>query len=130
PKSCKHVLISGCRISTGDDNVAVTSAGGPSPTASDIVVRDCVFGAGHGVSIGSYASGGVGGMTVQHCTFQGTQNGIRIKTARDHSGEVSNLVYDDLQMTGVRNAIYLTEYYPDIPMAGTDAAQIVTMLTP
>jgi polygalacturonase len=130
PKSCKHVQITGCHISTGDDNVAVTSSGGPSPTASDIVVSGCAFGAGHGVSIGSYASGGVGGLTVQHCTFQGTQNGIRIKTARDRGGDVANLVYDDLQMTGVRNAIYFTEYYPSIPMAGTDTAQSVTFTTP
>ena len=130
PKTCKHVRISGCHISVGDDNVAVTSAGNPSPTASDIVVTDCVFGAGHGVSIGSYTSGGVGSMTVQHCTYTGTQNGIRIKTARDRGGEMSNLIYDDLQMTNVRNAIYFTEYYPDIPMAGTDTAAVVTFTTP
>jgi len=130
PKSCKHVRITGCTISTGDDNVAVTSAGNPVPTASDIVVSNCTFGAGHGVSIGSYASGGVGNMTVQHCTFTGTQNGIRIKTARDRGGDVSNLLYDDLQMTNVRNAIYFTEYYPDIPAAGTDDGATVSFTTP
>jgi polygalacturonase len=130
PKTCKHVMISGCNISVGDDNVAVTSAGSPSPTASDVTVTDCTFGAGHGVSIGSYTSGGVGSMTVQHCTFTGTQNGIRIKTARDRGGEMANLLYDDLQMTNVRNAIYFTEYYPDIPMAGTDTAAVVTFTTP
>jgi polygalacturonase len=130
PKTCKHVMISGCNISVGDDNVAVTSAGNPSPTASDVTVTGCTFGAGHGVSIGSYTSGGVGSMTVQHCTFTGTQNGIRIKTARDRGGDIANLVYDDLQMTNVRNAIYFTEYYPDIPMPGTDTAAIVTFTTP
>src|SRR6185369_12901601 len=42
PKSSTHIRITGCHISTGDDNVAVTSAGSPVPTANDIVVSDCV----------------------------------------------------------------------------------------
>jgi polygalacturonase len=129
PKSSTHVHITGCNISSGDDNVAVTSAGIPVPTAHDILVENCTFGAGHGVSIGSYASGGVGSMTVQHCTFSGTQNGIRIKSARDRGGNVSGLVYDDLQMTGVGNAIYFTEYYPSIPMPGTDTAPATISFT-
>jgi hypothetical protein len=130
PKSSKHVTITNCNISVGDDNVAVTSSGSPSPTAADIIVENNTFGRGHGVSIGSPTSGGVGGMTVRHCTFTNTQNGIRIKTARDRGGEITGLVYDDLQMTGVTNAIYFTDYYPDIPKPGTDTAMPITGTTP
>jgi polygalacturonase len=130
PKACKHVTISNCHVSVGDDNVAITSAGIPVPTASDILVSDCVFGSGHGVSIGSFASGGVSRFTVQHCKYTGTQYGIRIKTARDRGGPINSLVYDDLQMTNVRNVVYFTEYYPDIPDPDTDPAQPVTFTTP
>jgi polygalacturonase len=130
PKSCKHVTITNCHVSVGDDNVAITSGGIPVPTASDILVSDCVFGSGHGVSIGSFASGGVSRFTVQHCKYTGTQYGIRIKTARDRGGPINSLVYDDLQMTNVRNVVYFTEYYPDIPDPDTDPAQIVTGTTP
>ena len=31
---------------------------------------------------------------------------------------MNTLVYDDLQMTNVKNAIYFTEYYPDISRSG------------
>jgi polygalacturonase len=130
PKSCKHVTITNCHISVGDDNVAITSAGIPVPTASDILVSDCVFGSGHGVSIGSFASGGVSRFTVQHCQYTGTQYGIRIKTARDRGGPINSLVYDDLQMTNVRNVVYFTEYYPDIPDPDTDPAQPLMGTTP
>jgi polygalacturonase len=130
PKSCKHVTITNCHVSVGDDNVAITSGGAPVPTASDILVSDCVFGSGHGVSIGSFASGGVSRFTVQHCKYTGTQYGIRIKTARDRGGPVEELVYDDLQMTDVKNVVYFTEYYPDIPDPDTDPAQMLTVTTP
>ena len=30
----------------------------------------------------------------------------------------------------MRNAIYFTEYYPDIPMPGTDAAAVLSFTTP
>ena len=33
-------------------------------------------------------------------------------------------------MTNVKNAIYFTEYYPDIPDPDTDPAQMVTATTP
>ena len=70
-------------------------------------------------------------MTVQHCQYTGTSFGIRIKTARDRGGEITNLVYDDLQMTNVGNAIYFTDYYPDIPKAGTDLTPtLITATTP
>jgi polygalacturonase len=95
------------------------------------MVSDCVFGSGHGVSIGSPTSGGISGMTVQPCQYIGTSFGIRIKTARDRGGEITNLVYDDLQMTNVGNAIYFTAYYPDIPKAGADPTpMLVTATTP
>jgi polygalacturonase len=138
PKSCRHVKISDCDISVGDDNVAVTSnpRGGIDPTSDDVVVTNCRFGRGHGMSIGSPTYGDIGALTVQHVTFTGTDNGIRIKSTRGSGGKVGgeihgatyNLVYDDIQMTNVRSAITLTEYYSDIPKPGVDTvAQAVTV---
>jgi len=50
---------------------------------------------------------------VRHCTFDGTDNGIRIKSMRGAGGPVENVRYTDIQMTNVANAIYLDLNYTD-----------------
>ena len=94
----------------------------------DITITDCVFKHGHGLSIGSETVGGVRNLTVQRCRFEGTENGIRLKSPRGRGGRVENLVYEDITMKDVVGAITITAYYPKIP--ATDAAQPVTAETP
>jgi polygalacturonase len=128
PGKCHHVRITHCTISNGDDNVAVGSSSAsnswPDAASSDIIISHCTFGTGHGVSIGSYTSGGVDTMLVDSCTFSGTTNGIRIKSARSRGGNVRNITYSNLTMTNVQYPIYFTEYYPSIP--NSDTAQAIT----
>ncbi len=132
PKSCTHVTIHDCDISTGDDNVAISSnsrTGYASPTSNDTEVYNCRFGAGHGVSIGSPTYGDVGGMNVHDCTFDGTQNGIRIKSNASSGGIVDSITYDNLQMTNVGNVIVLDAYYNDkasVPPLDDDAGASAT----
>jgi hypothetical protein len=93
--SGRNILIEGCDVSVGDDNFA---CGGDT---SDVLIENCTFGDGHGVSIGSYTRGGVSNVTVENCTFQNTQCGIRIKSDRDRGGLVRNVTYRNIQMTNV-----------------------------
>jgi polygalacturonase len=93
--SGKNALIQDCDVSVGDDNF---TCGG---NTSDIVITNCTYGNGHGVSIGSYTSGGVSNITVVDCTFSNTDCGIRIKSDRDRGGLVQNLTYRNLHMTNV-----------------------------
>ena len=69
PVSTSHVLIEHDTIDTGDDNVAIKSGlverGDPNVPSTDIVIRDCTFRAGHGLSIGSETAGGVRNVTVE-----------------------------------------------------------------
>ncbi|MGI9178078.1 MAG: glycoside hydrolase family 28 protein, partial [Pirellulales bacterium] len=113
----KNVLITSCTISTGDDNVALVSSGDPveENVTENVTVRDCTFGFGHGVSIGSYTSAGLRNITVENVTFDKTVNGIRIKSEESRGGEVKNIVYRNLSMTGVRYPIVITSYYPKWP---------------
>jgi polygalacturonase len=113
----KNVLITSCTISTGDDNVALVSSGDPveENVTENVVVRDCTFGFGHGVSIGSYTSAGLRNITVENVTFDKTVNGIRIKSEESRGGEVKNITYRNLSMTGVRYPIVITSYYPKWP---------------
>jgi polygalacturonase len=100
-----HALVQDCDISTGDDNF---TCGG---NTSDIVITNCAYGNGHGVSIGSPTHGGVANITVVDCTFSNTDCGIRIKSDRDRGGVVRNLTYRNLRMTNVGIPILIYGQY-------------------
>ncbi len=106
-----NAVIRNCNISVGDDNAAVGSSASAS---ADITITNCAFGDGHGVSIGSFTSGGVSNMTVINCTFNGTDNGIRIKSDNDRGGIVQNLSYLNLGMTNVHFPITIYSYYNSV----------------
>ncbi len=114
PSGCKNVLITHCRIDVGDDNVAIKAGkkiAGREFASEDITVTDCTFLHGHGMSIGSETTGGVRDVTVRNCTFENTENGLRIKSQRGKGGTVENISYRDITMKNVNPAITLTCYY-------------------
>lgn len=134
PFSSSHVLIENVYADVGDDNVAIKSgminSPGPDSPSRDITVRNCVFMHGHGMSVGSELAGGAQNITAEHIQFNGTDQGVRIKANRDRGNVVKNLVFRDLTMKDVKNAIVISEYYPRImPAAGVQAAP-VGRLTP
>jgi len=106
-----NAVIRNCNISVGDDNVAVGSS---ASTSADIVITNCTFGDGHGVSIGSFTSGGISNMTVINCTFNRTDNGIRIKSDNNRGGIVQNLSYLNIGMTNVHFPITIYSYYNSV----------------
>jgi polygalacturonase len=141
PANCKNVLITKCRIDTGDDNIAIKSGHkvvGRDFAIEDITVTDCTFLHGHGMSIGSETLGGVHNVTVKNCTFENTENGLRIKSQRGKGGLVENIVYEDITMTNVDPAVTFTSYYSynsahdpvQKPVPQDDTAQPMTELTP
>ena len=83
PFSSSNIKIDHVFASVGDDNVAIKSGaiGSPGPDAPshDITITDCVFEAGHGLSIGSEVSGGVQNVHAERISFKGTDQGIRVK---------------------------------------------------
>jgi polygalacturonase len=103
--SGQNVLIQDCDVSVGDDNF--TCGGG----TSDVLITNCTYGFGHGVSIGSPTSGGISNLTVVNCTFNNTEAGIRIKSDRDRGGYLHNLNYLNLRMTNVNYPILIYAAY-------------------
>jgi len=101
----RNILIQDCDISTGDDNF---TCGG---NTSEVLITNCTYGFGHGVSIGSYTQGGVSNITVINCTFNNTEAGIRIKTDRDRGGFVHDMKYLNLRMTNVSFPILIYAAY-------------------
>ncbi|MDQ2686369.1 MAG: glycoside hydrolase family 28 protein [Armatimonadota bacterium] len=131
PSLCRNMRITGCRIDVGDDNIAVKSGkddpAHPLGPSQNLDIRDCTFLHGHGLSIGSETNGGVRGMTVERCTFDGTVSGIRMKSSRGRGGTVENLTYSDITMKNVRTAIDISSYYPHPPKPGVaDSTTTVT----
>jgi polygalacturonase len=136
-----HILITKCKIDVGDDDVAI-KAGKTMPPgqfeSEDITVTDCTILHGHGISIGSETDGGVRNVTVRNCTFENTENGLRIKSRRGKGGLVENIRYHDITMTNVNPAITLSCYYmnhsagdaeqPSAP--NEDVAKLVNSKTP
>ena len=134
PFSSSNILIEGVYSDVGDDNIAIKSGAinspGPDSPSSNIVIRDCVFMHGHGLSIGSEIAGGANNILAERIRFEGTDNGIRVKANRDRGNDVSNLVFRDIEMKGVKNAIVISEYYPKVMPPEDNTAAPITRLTP
>jgi polygalacturonase len=135
PFSSSNIVIDHVFSSTGDDNVAIKSGAidspGPDAPSKNITITDCTFERGHGISIGSEVAGGVQNVHVERVSFKGTDQGIRIKAARDRGNDVSNISYKDITMEDVKTAILITEYYGQkTPEGGKVTAEPVGRLTP
>ena len=119
-----NVLVENCSISDGDDCIALGSTGG---TSYYTLITNCAFGLGHGLSIGGNTKAGVSNLVVANCTFNGTQNGIRLKSDNASSspgagGITQNLLYENLAMTNITYAPILIYSYYNEPTSGIDVS--------
>ena len=93
-----------CHISVGDDHVAMH--------ANDTLVEDCVFGTGHGASIGSLGFGtALKNITVRNCNFEGAAQALRIKADTQSSGWLRDVLYADLELKDCQQSVMLIENY-------------------
>lgn len=118
PESCKNVHISDCHITVGDDCITIKS-GKDAPgrkmaaPAENYVITNCTMLSGHGgVVIGSEMSGDVRKIAISNCIFDGTERGIRIKTARGRGGVVEDIRVSNIIMKNIKDqAIVLDMQY-------------------
>ncbi|MBF7691587.1 endopolygalacturonase [Acinetobacter sp. FNA3] len=108
--SSNNVTVASSNISTGDDNIAIKASGG-NGSSTDMSFLNNIFGSGHGFSIGSETKDGVYNIYVNGLTMKGTDNGLRIKGDRSQSGEVSNIQYNNVNMSNVKNSIIMDTVY-------------------
>ena len=134
PFASSHVVIDHVIADVGDDNVAIKSGAinspGPDDPSRDITIADCTFLHGHGLSIGSELAGGAQNIHAERISFNGTDQGLRIKSNRDRGHDVSNLSFKDIRMTGVKTAILISEYYPSVTPDENNPPRPVGRLTP
>lgn len=101
----QRIVIRNCEIDTGDDNVALHSG------SRDVLIENLTCLHGHGISIGSPTRNGLSHVIVRHCTFDGTDNGLRIKSYRGNGGEVHDIWYSDIVMKNVRRPFDINMRY-------------------
>ncbi|UOQ96760.1 glycoside hydrolase family 28 protein [Hymenobacter sp. 5317J-9] len=115
PESCRYVHISNCHISVGDDCITIKSgkdAAGRKMNvpAENYTITNCTMLSGHGgVVIGSEMSGGVKKIVISNCVFDGTDRGIRIKTARGRGGVVEDIRVDNIVMKNIRDQMIVLD---------------------
>lgn len=133
-ESCRRVLVEECSFDVGDDAICVKSGKGEqgrrlARPCEGLVVRNCTVYHGHGgFTIGSEMSGGVRNVAVQHCTFIGTDMGVRFKSTRGRGGVVENIFIENIYMQDIpTDAIGFNLFYSNQePLAdAVDAAAFV-----
>lgn len=127
------VTVRDSTISTGDDCITLKSGlpGSPLPAqaTSDVHLEGLRLRDGHGLSIGSETLYGVHDVTVDTVDFDGTMDGVRIKSGRDRGSQLAHFRFGHLTMRNVGTAISISAYYPRLP-PDDDPAQPVGDSTP
>ncbi|KAJ3674832.1 hypothetical protein LUZ60_005448 [Juncus effusus] len=107
------IKISSASIQTGDDCISMLSG------THNVRISGVVCGPGHGISIGSLGAKGstarVSNVVVDNVYFNGTDNGVRIKTWQGGNGYVKNIVFKNMAMHDVRYPILIDQFYCDSP---------------
>ncbi|GJP71657.1 hypothetical protein CLOP_g2470 [Closterium sp. NIES-67] len=105
----QNVVVENCTLRGGDDNVSIVGS------SSNIVIRDVLCTAGHGISIGSlgkeHEKACVSDVTVQNAVLLGLQNGLRIKTYQGGQGTVHGIRYENIKMRDVSYPIIINQFY-------------------
>ena len=110
----ERIIIRHCEIDTGDDNVAIQGG------SHGVLIEDLTCLHGHGISIGSPTVGGLSHIFVRRCTFDGGENGLRIKSYRGRGGEVHDIHYSDITMKNVIRPFDINMLYNGNANAPTD----------
>jgi polygalacturonase len=121
PGTSQNVTIAYTYISTGDDNVALKSGNGPNsktrtgPASTNHLYAHNRFYYGHGMSIGSETDAGIDGVKIWDLVFDGQDNangvGLRIKSDANRGGVVQNVLFQNVCMRRIHEAIVVSPYY-------------------
>jgi Glycosyl hydrolases family 28/Bacterial Ig-like domain (group 3)/Right handed beta helix region/Bacterial Ig-like domain (group 2) len=110
-----NITIKNSFISTGDDNVAISSTAEGKPV-SNVSITNLHTYSGFGISIGSHTEGGVSNVlvdTLNQAGYSSLSNmaGLTIRSATDRGGPVNNITYQHICQENEGKAIQITPYY-------------------
>jgi hypothetical protein len=117
--SSRDILVENCDIDCNDDNLCIKAGRDwdglrVNRPAENIVYRNSVTRAGHGLfTLGSETSGGMRNIEVYGLRAEGTNTGIRFKSARVRGGLIEDIWFHDIEMDGVRSPLHFElDWYP------------------
>jgi len=107
--SCKHVLIDGCDIATGDDCISLKSGRGMEGykllwTTEDVHITNCTFvdSIFACIGIGSETSGGIRNVLIDNCKFtQAKTFAIYIKSRVGRGAFIEDITANNLEVSGM-----------------------------
>ena len=112
-------LVVNCHVSAGDDGICMKGGVGQSglergPNSDFLICNDTVYRAHGGFVIGSEFSGGMRKIVVKDCYFDGTDIGLRFKSAPGRGGVCDSLYFTNIVMRDIReDAIFFESGYAD-----------------
>jgi len=125
--SSSGIIISNANITNQDDCLAINSG-------TNVLFTGGICSGGHGLSIGSV--GGrtnniVDGVVIENSKILRSQNGVRIKTVYDATGNVKNVVYRNITLSDItKYGIVIQQDYENGSPTGTPTNGVpITNLT-
>lgn len=111
--SCKHVVIDGCDIETGDDCISLKSGRGMEGyrllyTTEDVLIKNCllsdsIFAC---IGIGSETSGGIRNVKIENCRFVNTNtHALYIKSRPGRGAFIEDIMVDGIEAEGMKGGL-------------------------
>jgi polygalacturonase len=108
--SCRHVVIDGCDIATGDDCISLKSGRGMEGyallrTTEDVHITNCTFADSifACIGIGSETSGGIRNVLIEKCKFmQAASFAIYIKSQPGRGAFIEDIVVNDIDVSDTK----------------------------
>jgi polygalacturonase len=130
--SSRDVQISHCDIDCNDDDIAIkcgkdTDGLRVNRPSENITIRDCVIGAGGGITMGSEVSGSIRHVLVERCKFTGSGEAARFKSQPSRGGVIEDIVYRDIQMDNVRVAFEFNLAWRMVPPVAPPASVLTVV---
>ncbi len=127
--NCRTVLVVNTKLNCGDDGICMKAGGGQKgrdlgPNTDFLITNDTVYRAHGGFVIGSEFSGGMEKMIVKNCLFDGTDIGLRFKSAAGRGGSCKDIYIYDIVMRNIKeDAIFFESGYADKRAGGGSATE-------
>ena len=122
---CERVLVTRCTLDVGDDGICLKGGVGAKslkdgPCRDITIEHNTVFHAHGGFVIGSEFSAGMENITVRHNSFNGTDTGLRFKSAPCRGGKTINIRISDITMAAIKDqAVVFETSYADRHAGGS-----------
>lgn len=127
--NCRTVLVVNSKLNCGDDGLCMKAGGGQKgkdngPNIDFLLSNDTVYRAHGGFVIGSEFSGGMEKIIVKDCLFDGTDIGLRFKSAPGRGGECKDIYIYNIIMKNIKEEVLFFETgYADKRAGGRSATE-------